>query len=107
MFSQKQMEKAMKRMGIKSEEIDATEVIIRCRDKDIVVREPAVSKINMAGQETFQVMGKISEVFREKFSAEDVKLVTSQTGCSEDDARKVLDETGDIAEAIIRLKNNA
>ncbi len=107
MFSQKQVEKAMKRMGIKSEEIDAEEVIIRCGDRDIVVKEPVVSKINMAGQETFQVMGKVSELPREKFSTEDVKLVAEQAGCSDEDARSALEETGDIAQAIILLKGNA
>ena len=107
MFSQKQMEKAMKRMGIKSEEIEAEEVIIRCRDRDVVVKEPAVSRINMAGHETFQISGSVSEVLREKFSPEDVKLVAEQTGCSEEDALKALDETGDMAQAIIRLKGNA
>ena len=104
MFSQKQLEKAMKRMGIKSEGIDAEEVVIRCSDKDIVVKEPVVSKVNMGGHETFQVMGNVSEVPKERFSNEDVKMVTEQTGCSEEDARKALDETGDIAQAIMKLK---
>lgn len=107
MFNQKQMEKAMKRMGIHTEEIDATEVVIRCGDRDIVVNEPAVSKINMGGHETFQVMGKVSEVPKEKFSTEDVKLVAEQAGCSEEDAIRALDETGGIAEAIMKLKGNA
>jgi len=94
----------MKRMGIQSEEIDAEEVIIRCKDKDIVIEEPVVSKIKMSGQETFQVMGKVSE--RPKgFSSEDVELVMEQTDCSEDEAIKALEETGDIAEAIMKLKN--
>ena len=105
MFNQKQMQKAMKRMGIRSEEIDAEEVIIRCRDRDIVVTEPAVSKIKMGNQETFQVMGVVTERLREKFSEDDVKLVTEQADCSEEDAIKALDETGDIAEAIIKLKD--
>lgn len=104
MFNQKQMQKAMKRMGILSEEIDAEEVIIRCRDKDIVVTEPAVSKIKMGNQETFQVIGIVSERLREKFSEDDVKLVTEQTGCSEEDAIKALDETRDMAEAIMKLQ---
>ena len=31
------MKQAMKRMGIKQEEIDAQQVIIRCEDKEIVI----------------------------------------------------------------------
>ena len=104
MFNQKQIQQAMKRMGIKSEEIDAEEVIIRCNDRDIVITEPAVSKIKMGGQETFQVIGKASEVLKEKFSKDDIKLVMEQTDCTEEDAMKALDETGDIAEAIMLLK---
>ena len=91
-------------MGIHSEEIDAKEVIIRCGDRDIVIKKPSVSKIKMGGQETFQVMGNPTEILKEKFSDEDVKLVMDQTNCSDEDVRKSLDETGDIAETIMKLK---
>jgi len=106
MFNPKQIQKAMKRMGIQSEEVDAEEVLIRCRDKNIVIREPNVSKIKMGENETFQIMGEVSEVPKEKFSKDDVKLVMEQTGCSEEDALKVLDETKDMAEAILKLKDH-
>lgn len=105
MFNPKQIQQAMKKMGIKSEEVDAEEVVIRCRDKNIVVSEPAVTKIMMGAQETFQIVGKISEEIRDKFSPEDVKLVAAQAGRSEEEAIKALDETGDIAEAIMKLKS--
>ena len=104
MFNQKQMQHAMKRMGIKSEEINAEEVIIHCKDKDIIITEPAVSKIKIGGQETFQVIGNVSEVLKEKFSEDDTKLVMEQTGCTEEEAMKALDDTGDMAEAIMLLK---
>ena len=45
----RQMQQAMKKMGIKQEEIDALAVIIRTRDKDIILRNPSVQKINMMG----------------------------------------------------------
>ncbi len=107
MFNQKQMEKAMKRMGIRSEEIDAEEVLIKCRDRELVIREPVVSKIKMGGQETFQVMGKVSEKLAEKFTQEDINLVMEQTGCSDEEAVRALDETGNMAEAIMKLKGKA
>ena len=107
MFSQRQMQQAMKRMGIKTEEIDAEEVVIKCRDKDIVIKEPSVSKVKMGGNETFQVVGNPTEVLREKFSQEDVELVMDQTGCTIEEARKALDDTEDMAEAIMKLKENA
>ena len=100
----KQIEKAMKKMGIQSQEIEAEEVVIKTVDKEIVISSPQVARVNMMGQDTFQVSGEVSERSLEKFSPEDVKMVVEQTGCTEEDARKTLEETGDIAEAILKLK---
>lgn len=106
-INQREMQKAMKRMGIKQEEIPALQVIIRLEDKDIVVDEPQVSKVNMMGSETFQVTGKVSEQRRDtsvEISDDDISTVVSQTGCSEERAREVLTEVnGNIAEAIMKL----
>ena len=99
----KQMEKMMKQMGIKQEQVDAEEVIIKTRDKEIVVSNPQVTKIKMGGNETFQVIGEVSE--RGKgFSEEDIKMVIDQTGASEDEVKKSLEETKDIAKTIMELK---
>lgn len=100
----KQIEKAMKRMGIQSQEIEAEEVIIKTRDKDIVIHSPQVARVNMMGQDTFQISGDISEAPKEKFSADDIQMIVDQTGATEDQARQALEETGDIAEAILKLK---
>ncbi len=101
----KQMEKMMKQMGVSTENIDAVEVVIRTPEKEILISEPQVSKIKMGGQETFQIVGIVSERAKEKFSTDDVKTVSEQTGVSEIEARKALEETnGDLAEAIIHLK---
>ena len=56
----KQMEKLMKQMGMQMAHIDAEEVIIRTASKDIVIKEPEVSRINMMGQETFQIAGRMA-----------------------------------------------
>ena len=101
----KMLERAMKQMGMKMEEIEAEEVIIKGQEKDIVITNPQVSKVNMAGQDTFQITGEISERPKEKFSQEDIKMIKDQAGVSEDQARQALEETGDIAEAILKLKN--
>jgi nascent polypeptide-associated complex subunit alpha len=103
----KQIEKAMKRMGIQAQEIDAEEVIIKTAEKTIIITEPQVSRVNMMGQDTFQVSGEITEKETAKFSEEDIKTVIDQTGASEDDVRKALEETqGDLAESILRLKKD-
>ena len=103
------MRQAMKRMGIQQQDIEATRVIIQCEDKEIVVENPQVAKVNMMGTDTFQISGEISE--RElddtpELSEEDVQTVVDQAGCSEDEAREALEETkGDIAEAILKLSS--
>ena len=102
----KLMKQAMKKMGVKQEEIDAVKVEIICSSKKIVVNNPTVSKINMMGNDSFQVSGDVSEEKLESISAEDVDTVVSQSGCSVEDAKKALkDKDGDIAAAIISLKD--
>lgn len=106
----RQMRQAMKRMGIQQQEIDAKEVIIRLEDKEIIISNPSVSKVNMMGQETYQVVGE--ESIREldatpDINEEDVKTVIEQTGASKEQAKKAIEETnGDLAEAIMKLKKD-
>ena len=101
----REMEKLMKQMGMNVENVEAEEVIIKCRDKEIVVKEPVVQKINLQGVVSFQVQGIIEERGITSFSDEDVSLVMAQADVSEEEARKVLEQTkGDIAEAILILK---
>jgi nascent polypeptide-associated complex subunit alpha len=98
----RQLEKMAKRMGIQSAQIDAEEVIIKTKDKDIVIHNPSVAKINMMGQETFQVSGEVEE--KEKgFSEEDVQTVAEKAGVSTEEAREALKKFGGMAEAIIGL----
>ncbi|MDO8740683.1 MAG: nascent polypeptide-associated complex protein [Candidatus Woesearchaeota archaeon] len=103
----RQMQQAMKKLGMKQEEIEASEVIIKCEDKDIVITNPSVQKVNMMGQESFQISGTINE--REKsveISEDDIKTVMEQANVDQESARKALkDSNGDIAEAILKLKS--
>lgn len=105
----RQMQKMMKKMGMQQVEIDAKEVIIKCEDKDIVISNPNVSKVNVMGQETYQVVGEAHERSPEEETTEinedDIKTVIDQTSVDHDKARKTLEEAkGDIAEAILKLK---
>ncbi len=104
----RQMEKMMRQMGIKNENIEADEVIIRCADKEIIISNPAVQKVNMMGQDSYQISGEISERNIDedapKFTDDDIQMVMDQTNCSKDEAEDALKETsGDIAEAILIL----
>jgi len=96
------MEKMMKQMGIKSEEIEADAVIIKTKGKDIIINNPQIMKVTISGQDTFQITGSISE--KKRFSKEDIKLIAQQANVDEDVAKRALEEEGDIAAAILKLK---
>lgn len=100
----KQMEKAMRQLGMKTENIDASEVIIRLNSGgELAVLNPSVQKIVMGGQESLQITGEITER-KAGISPEDVAIVAEKAGVSQDAAQKALEETsGDIAEAILKL----
>ena len=105
----KQMEKMMGRLGIKQEQIDASEVIIKCPDKDLIIKNPQVSKVKAMGQETFQIIGEVEEVAVGvgDIKEEDIKTVASQAKVSEKRAKEALIEhKGDIAEAILALQDS-
>lgn len=131
-FNPKNMQAMMKRLGIKTEEIDATEVIIKAKDKEIVISSPEVVKTIIQKNILFQISGKIEErALREteeasvqikkdesassasgveetdeeiSISDEDIKIVMSQTGKGAEESKKALIEAkGNIAEAIINL----
>jgi len=99
----KKMQAMMKQMGIKQEEINASRVIIEKDDGNIVINNPNVVKINMQGNESFQITGDVSEQ-EEEISEEDVKLVMEKTGKSEKQVREALERfNGDLTEAITEL----
>jgi nascent polypeptide-associated complex subunit alpha len=104
----KQMQSMMRRMGIQQQEIKASEVIIRCEDSIIKITRPTVLKVNMMGQETFQINGVVSREAVQtapEINDGDVQTVVDQTGVSKEKARKALEENeGDIARTIIQLK---
>jgi len=104
----RKMQQMMKQLGIQQVDIPASEVIIRTVDKDIIITNPSVAKVNMMGQETFQISGEISEQARNTtpdISDEDIKTVMEQTGVDKITAKKAIETAhGDLAEAILSLK---
>ncbi len=98
----KKMQALMQQMGIKSEEIEASSVVIETSSGRIIIDQPQVVQITMQGQKSFQINGVVRK--EEKSSEEDVKMVMEQAGCTEDEARAALEKSGgDIAEAIVTL----
>jgi nascent polypeptide-associated complex subunit alpha len=100
----KKLQGMMKQMGIAQEEVEAERVIIEKTDGKIIIENPSVSKVKMQGQETWQISGEEREESAEEpIREEDIKLVAEKTGKSKEEARKALEETGEIAEAIMWL----
>jgi nascent polypeptide-associated complex subunit alpha len=104
----REMQKAMKRLGIKQDEIEADLVIIKRKGLDIVIRNPQVMKVNMMGQESLQISGEMEEVEQDtkaEINDDDIQTVIDQTGCSKEEAVSALEESNsDIAEAIMKLQ---
>ena len=104
----REMQKAMKRLGIKQDEIEADLVIIKRKGSDIVIRNPQVMKVNMMGQESLQISGEMEEVEQDskaEINDDDIQTVIDQTNCPREDAVNALKESNsDIAEAIIKLQ---
>lgn len=104
----REMQKAMKRLGIKQEEIDAELVIIKTAGKDLVIKNPQVSRVNMMGQESIQVVGEITEVESDEkaeISEDDISTIMEQAGCTREEALEALEQSsGNLAEAILKLQ---
>ncbi len=104
----RQMQQAMKKLGLKQEDVDAIAVIIRTKKEDIIIRDPSVQKIDMGGQINYQISGKeeIRKIEEEiEINQEDIKTVVEQSGVSEKKAEAALKENkGDLAGAILSLQ---
>ena len=106
----RQMKMAMKKMGIKQEEIEASQVIIRLADREIVLENPSIQKVNMMGQWSYQISG--DEHVRSidnsvEITDEDIEMVASQANVSKEEAKKAIEEAdGDIASAIMALSED-
>lgn len=107
-MNSRQMRQAMKRMGIQQQDIEATEVIIKTPEKQLIIKNPQVAKVNMMGQETFQIVGEVEESSIEtepEISEEDIKTVMGQTGVDEAKAAETIKKNNnDLAAAIMELK---
>ena len=98
----KKMQQMMKQMGIAQENVNASKVIIEKEDGNIIIENPSIVKIKVQGQESFQISGDVKE---DEISEQDIKTVMEKTGTNEEEARKTLEKTGDLAQAILELSN--
>ena len=106
----RQMKQAMRKMGITNESIDAYEVVIKCKDKELVISNPDVVAMTMQGSTSYQITGEVSErqpgesTASVSFPEEDIELVISQTNCDRAKAIEALEACeGQPAEAILKI----
>ncbi len=98
-----QMAKLMRQMGISTKDLPCKRVIFELEDTRIIVEPAQVMEISAKGIRTFQVSGEVKE--EPLLSAEDVRMVMEQTGCSEEEAKKALERAGgDLAQAIMLIQ---
>ena len=114
----RKMEQMMQQMGIDMEELDATEVVIKTGDTELVFDAPEVTKMDARGQSTFQIVGEPAERAGDSDDTggdaepaetgipdDDVEMVAQQAGTSKDQARAALERNdGDLADAIAELE---
>lgn len=99
----KKLEQMMKKLNMDMRQLEAEEVVIKMKDREIVISGPEIMITNMMGREVYQITGAISE--RKGVSSEDVKMVMQQTGADEEVVAKKLKElNNDLARAISELK---
>ncbi len=128
-FASRQMRRRMQQQGIEMDQIDATRVIIESPDKTLVIDQPEVILMKQMGQEMYQIIGDAEEYSSGEFTIEDkgeaesiettedsvsklvitendIMLVAAQAKVGKEEANAALiDSDGDIAKAIIYLKN--
>jgi len=99
----KKVEQIMKKLNMKVQQIEAEEVVIRTKDKDIIISRPEIMLADMMGREVYQVSGEVSE--RILVNEDDVRMVMDKTGKDRDTVVKKLEELdNDLAKAIMELK---
>jgi nascent polypeptide-associated complex subunit alpha len=102
------VKQAMKKMGMEQKEIEATEVIIKTPDKEIVFSNPSVQKVKMMNEESWQISGEYEERSLDttpEINEDDISTVIEQTEASKEDVIAAIEKNnGDLAAAIMELK---
>ena len=101
----KKIEQMMKKLNINVNQIEADEVIIKQKNKNIIISNPEVMVTNMMGRDIYQISGEISE--SEQISEQDIQMVIEKTGKDRDTVIKKLEElNNDLVRAIMELKED-
>tara|TARA_B100001013_G_scaffold162365_1_gene97101 strand:+ start:49 stop:387 length:339 start_codon:yes stop_codon:yes gene_type:complete len=105
----RQTRRMLEKMGMNLEEVpNVEEVIIKTKERDLIIKEPQVSQIKSKAMNMFQIIGNDTEEIEKEipsYKEEDILLVSQQANVSPEEAQRALEETnGDLAQAILKLK---
>jgi len=99
----KKVEQIMKKLNMKVQQIPAEEVIIKTKEKKIIISNPEIMLADMMGREVYQISGDVSESIL--VNEDDVRMVMDKTGQDRDIVVKKLEDLdNDLAKAIVELK---
>ena len=99
----KKIEQMMKKLNMKVQQIPAEVVIIKTKEKSIIISKPEIMLADMMGREVYQISGEVSESV--PINEEDVRMVMDKTGKDRDTVVQKLEElNNDLAKAIMELK---
>jgi alpha-NAC-related protein len=97
----RKVEQMMKKLNITTKQIEATEVIIKTKEGNLVIEAPEIMIMNMMGRDVYQITGKAKKGAK----AEDIRMVMEHTGKDKVTVEKKLEElNNDLAKAIMELK---
>lgn len=103
MFNPNNMQKMMKQMGMKTEEIDAKEIVVDMGEEEMVFKNPELTKVSVKGKDMFQLQGDFERRSKGP-STEDVELVAEKAGVSKEEAEEALKNHDELTEAIMSFE---
>ena len=99
--SPEKIQQMMKKLNMDIRQMEAEEVTIKTKTKNVKIKNPEVMIANMMGRDVYQISGEVYESLPE----DDILLVMNQTGKDRPTVEKKLEELdNDLARAIIELK---
>ncbi len=104
----RQVRRMLDRMGLNMTELNGVqEVIIKTKDKEIIIKGPTVAELKAQDSTIYQIIASEIEekaLERKKFTEDDIMLVAQQANVSKEEAIKALEDAdGDLAKAILSL----
>ena len=101
----KKIQQMMKKLNLNVRQIEADTVIIKAKDKEIIINKPEIMIADMMGKEVYQITGEVYE--KTPVDESDISLVMGKTGKDRNTVVRKLEELdNDLAKTIRELKQN-